>query len=401
MSEQGPLAGISVVELASWMMTPASGSILASFGADVIKIEPAGSADPIRRLNEVGVGGGTLEPSFELANNGKRSIQLDVRSEAGREVMQRLLEHADIFLTNVRAKALERAGLGLEALHQRYPRLIVAHGSSYGRVGPVAHHPSFDELAYWSRGGMATALQDEGTLPVAINGAMGDLPTAVTLAAGMLLALYRREREGVGAIVDVSLYQCGIWANGTVLAAALAGVQFRPRRGRHHPFNPLDTSYQCADGAWVQFAMLQPTRYWRPLCEALERPDLADDPRFDTMEHLFEHVPEATAELEQAIAVFTREELGRRLESRDLPWAPLFDAEDIVSDEQARVNNYFVKKQHRSGVEMETLAPPFGLRDEAPQMEPAPEAGQHSEEVLLELGYSWDEIGDLRERGAF
>ena len=199
MSEQGPLAGISVVELASWMMTPASGSILASFGADVIKIEPAGSADPIRRLNEVGVGGGTLEPSFELANNGKRSIQLDVRSEAGREVMQRLLEHADIFLTNVRAKALERAGLGLEALHQRYPRLIVAHGSSYGRVGPVAHHPSFDELAYWSRGGMATALQDEGTLPVAINGAMGDLPTAVTLAAGMLLALYRREREGVGS----------------------------------------------------------------------------------------------------------------------------------------------------------------------------------------------------------
>ena len=119
------------------------------------------------------------------------------------------------------------------------------------------------------------------------------------------------------------------------------------------------------------------------------------------MEHLFEHVPEATAELEQAIAVFTREELGRRLESRDLPWAPLFDAEDIVSDEQARVNNYFVKKQHRSGVEMETLAPPFGLRDEEPQMEPAPEAGQHSEEVLLELGYSWDEIGDLRERGAF
>ena len=402
MSEQGPLAGITVVELATWMMTPASGSVLASFGADVIKIEPAGSADPMRRLNEViGVNVSTLAPGFELVNNGKRSMQLDIKSEAGREVMQRLLERADIFLTNVRAKSLERAGLDPEALHQRYPRLIVAHGTGQGRFGPVADRPAFDELAYWSRGGIATALQVDGTPPVALNGAMGDLPTAVTLVAGMLLALYRREREGQGAIVDVSLYQCGMWANGLGIASALAGQPRQPRLGRRHTFSPLDTSYQCADGAWVQFAMLQATRYWGPLCEALERPELADDPRFDSMEHLLENGPEAIAELEQAIGLLTRDELGRRLDSRDLPWSPLFEVEEIVGDEQARANDYIVKKQHRSGVEMETLAPPFGLRDEALRLEPSPEAGQHTEEVLLELGYGWDEIGQLRERGAF
>ena len=401
MSEQGPLAGITVVELASWMMTPASGSILASFGADVIKIEPAGSADPMRRLNEVGASVGALEAGFELVNNGKRSMQLDIKSTAGRDVMQRLLERADIFLTNMRATSLERAGLDPEALHQRHPQLIVAHGTGHGRFGSVVDRPAFDELAYWSRGGMGTALRVEGTPPVALNGAMGDLPTAVTLVAGMLLALYRREREGQGAIVDVSLYQCGMWANGLVIAAALAGQPRQPRLGRQHAFSPLDTSYQCADGAWVQFAMLQVMRYWGPLCEAVERPDLAGDPRFDTIEQLLENRLAAIAELEQAIRLLTRDELGRRLDSRGLPWSPIFEVEEIVDDEQARVNNYIVKKQHRSGVEMETLAPPFGLRDEELRLEPSPEAGQHTEEVLLELGYGWDEIGQLRERGAF
>ena len=245
----------------------------------------------MRRLNEVGAGAGALEPGFELVNNRKRSMQLDIKSEAGQEVLHRLLERADIFLTNVRVKSLERAGLDPEALLQRYPQLIVAHGTGHGRLGPQADRPSFDELAYWSRGGVATALQIEGTPPVSLNGAMGDLPTAVTLAAGMLLALYRREREGQGAIVDVSLYGCGIWANGAVLSATLAGQPKRPRPGRHHTFSPLDTSYQCADGSWVMFAMLQATRYWGPLCEVLERPDLADDPRFDTMEHLVENGP--------------------------------------------------------------------------------------------------------------
>ena len=401
MSEQGPLAGVTVVELASWMMTPASGSILASFGADVIKIEPAGSADPMRRLNEVGASAGALEAGFELVNNGKRSMQLDIKSAAGREVMQRLLDRADIFLTNVRAQSLERAGLDPATLHQRHPRLIVAHGTGHGRFGDDADRPTFDELAYWSRGGMATALQVEGTPPVALNGAMGDLPTAVTLVAGMLMALYRREREGHGAIVDVSLYQCGMWANGLVIAAALAGQPRHPRLGRQHAFSPLDTSYQCADGAWVQFAMLQVMRYWRPLCEVVERPELADDPRFDTLERLLENRVEAIAELEQAIGLLTRDELGRRLDSHGLPWSPIFEVEEVIADEQARVNNYIVKKQHRSGAEMETLAPPFALRDEELRLEPSPEAGQHTEEVLLELGYDWDEIGELREQGAF
>jgi crotonobetainyl-CoA:carnitine CoA-transferase CaiB-like acyl-CoA transferase len=398
----GPLAGIRVVELASWVMAPACGAVLASSGADVIKIEPAGSADP-SRATRFEIDGATFEPGFELANSGKRGIQLDLASEAGREVIHRLLERADVFLTNVRGPSLERAGIDAEALHERYRSLVIAHATGYGPEGPQAGRPAFDELAYWSRGGLAHALKTDDDDPVQLAGAMGDMPSAITLVAGIVTALFRRERdpEGRGAIVDVSLYSGGMWANGWLLQQTLIGAPERPNRGRLYRFNPLYTAYRCADGAWVQFAMFQTDRFWAPVCEAVERPDLIGDERFNTHRGRIDNNVAAIDELQRAIAKLPSDELGRRLDAADLPWSPIFTLDDVAADEQARVNDYIVPKRDRAGNEIDAIAPPFRLRDERLHIGPAPEVGQHLEEVLLEHGYDWDEITSLRERGAF
>ncbi len=400
MSEAGALAGVRVVELASWFMVPGCASILASSGADVVKIEPAGSADPAR-YNRITIDGEAIEVAFELVNNRKRSIQLDLSSQAGLEVIERLLAQADIFVTNVRAQSLERMGIDAEQATARHPRLIYAHGTGYGTEGEIAGRPAFDELAYWSRGGIGAALQTDDGSPVQLYGAMGDLPSAVALVAGVALALFRREREGRGAIVDVSLYHAGLWTNGYAVAAALAGSPPGPGRGRRYRINPLYTNYRCADGAWLQFAMFQTDRYWGPVCEAVGRPELIADERFSSHQLRLDNGVQAFDELQSAIGALSREALGPRLDERDLPWSPIFTAADAAGDEQARANGYFVAKEHRSGRTLETVASPVRLRDEPMQLGPAPEVGQHLEEVLLELGYGWGEIEELRERGAF
>jgi len=400
MSDVGALAGVRVVELAGWFMVPGCASILASSGADVIKIEPAGSADPAR-YNRITVDGEPTEVAFELVNNRKRSIQLDLTSEAGLEVLERLLAGADVFVTNVRGKSLERMSIDAEQATARHPRLIYAHGTGYGTEGEIADRPAFDELAYWSRGGIGAMLQTDDSEPVQLQGAMGDLPSAVAMVAGIALALFRREREDRGGIVDLSLYQMGLWTNGYMIAAALAGSPPGQASGRRYRLNPLYTNYRCSDGGWVQFEMFQTDRYWAAVCEAIERPELIEDERFNTHQLRIENAVQAFDELQAAIGTRARDELGPRLDERDLPWSPIFTAADAAADEQARANGYVVAKQYRDGRTLKTLASPIRLRDEPPQLGPAPEVGQHLEEVLLELGYDWEAIGALRERGAF
>jgi crotonobetainyl-CoA:carnitine CoA-transferase CaiB-like acyl-CoA transferase len=399
-SDPLPLEGIRVVEVASWVMVPSAGAILAAYGADVVKVEPAGSADP-SRASHIEIDGERIEPGFELANAGKRGITLDLRSEAGQEVLHRLIEGADVFTTNVRAGALERAGISTASLRVRYPELVIAHGTGYGLVGEEAKRPAFDELAYWARGGLGRTLAPEGEPPVQLIGAMGDLPSGVALVAGIMTALFRRERGGGGTIVDVALLGAGLWTNGWELQMALLRHPRRRSVPRSDRPNPLYNLYRCADGRWVQFAMFQAGRYWPPLCAALDRHDLASDPRFAGFEGIIEHAAEATALLDEAVGAWALDDLAPRLDENDLPWAPVRSIEELVDDEQARANGFIRSRELRSGREIDTIAPPFLLRDVELSLGSAPEPGQHREELLLEVGYSWEEIERLAEAGAF
>ena len=265
-----PLTGIRVIEVASWVMAPSAGAILASFGADVVKVEPTGSGDPTRAFT-IEIDGATLEPGFELSNSGKRGITLDLANDAGREVLDRFLAGADVFLTNLRPASLERAGLLPETLHERYSRLVIADATGYGRVGAETGRAAFDSLAYWARSGIGRALAPDGEEPVQQTGAMGDLPAGVALLAGIMMALFARERGQEGMIVDASLLSVGMWTNGWELQQSLLGATRELRPGRGQRRNPLNTCYRCGDGRWVQFAMFQPGRYWGPVCKAIGR----------------------------------------------------------------------------------------------------------------------------------
>jgi crotonobetainyl-CoA:carnitine CoA-transferase CaiB-like acyl-CoA transferase len=399
-SNRAPLDGVRVVEVASWVMVPSAGAILAANGADVVKVEPSGSADP-SRATTFEIDGDVIEPGFELSNSGKRGITLDLRNDAGQEVLHRLLDAADVFLTNVRPAALERAGLVPEQLHARYPRLVIAHGTGYGLEGAETDRPAFDELAYWARGGIGRTLAPEDEPPVQLVGAMGDLPSGVALVAGVMTALFRRERGDGGSIVDVSLLGAGLWTNGWELQQALIGQPRRATQPREARLSPLYNCYRCADGRWVQFAMYQAGRYWRPLCEALGRDDLAQDARFQDFAGILEHAVEAREALEATLGALTLDEIAPLLDAADLPWAPVSSLEEIVNDEQARANGLILSRLHRSGREIDVPAPPFRLRDVPLTLGPAPEVGQHREELLLELGYDWPDIERLASDGAF
>lgn len=394
-----PLAGVRVLELATWVMAPAASGLMANFGADVIKIEPPGGGDPSRGSTAV-VDDAMVEPGFELANGGKRSIQLDVSSETGQRAVHSILVNCDVFVTNVRASGLERAGLNPETLAARYPRLIIAHATGYGPLGEHANRPAFDELGYWSRAGIAAILRrgaDEP--PVGLVGAMGDLPSASALLSGILMALLRRHQTGRGGIVDVSLLQCGLWANAWALQPALSGVPRRPRGDRLHPMSPLYTMYQCRDGEWIQLAMPQPDRYWARFCTTIGRPELATDERFSNRTALVANAPEAAALIQETFRHLGLDEVTRILDLADLPWSPIFEVSQVLADEQSRVNGYITTKTHRSGVQMQTLGPPFNLRGTRPLLRPAPEAGQDTELVLSELGLTWDDIAKVRGGG--
>lgn len=398
MGAGGPLAGVRVLELASWFFVPGCGSVLATHGAEVVKIEPAGSADPIRANRNAGSG---PSPSFEQVNNRKRGIQLNLRSEATSEVIERLLENSDVFITNVRGRSLHSLGLDPDSVTLRHPRLIYAYGTGYGPKGPLMDAPAFDNVAYWARGGISSVLRTDDDPPVQLVGALGDLPTSVALCAGILMALLRRERDGRGGIVDVSLYGSGMWSNAAALVAAASGNPMQRSRGRLFRANPLSTVYRCRDDRWVQFLMGQTDRYWAPVCEALGRADLVEDPRFSTHDQRLANHVDGIAELQTTIGRLELSDIERRLAAVDAPWAPVFDPEDVVHDEQALLNEYVVQKDNLEGEKRQVIAPPFRIRGEPLLMGPAPAVGQNTEEVLLGLGYDWTQIEDLRARGAF
>ena len=394
------LSGTKVVEVSSWAAVPSCGVWLAEFGADVIRVEPI-DGDPVRGVAQIGgfIPLSDFNWAWELWNRSKRGIAVDLRQEQGRDIIHKLVAQADVFLTNLLPHIAERNRLDYETLRQLNPHLIYANITGYGLKGPGSGWHSFDEIAFWARSGIMSTLGDPDESLVPLRGAMGDHTASTSLLAGIALALYARERTGTGQQVDVSLLGCGCFVAGVDLQATLSTGEEIPRTSRKTADNPLYNFYQCKDGKWVQLVMFQSDRYWSGLCRALAREDLEHDSRFDSHRKRIENNKELILILDEMIATRTQGEWTPIFHENGLVWGPIQTMTEVVRDPCVLDNNYIVEYEHFSRGKLKGVGCPIQLSQNPTKLpHGAPEHSQHTEEVLLELGYNWDDISKLKEK---
>ena len=391
----GPLAGVKVIELGLWLAGPACATILADWGADVVKIEPL-DGDPFRGL--AWAYGGTMNPPFELDNRGKRSVAVDLRQPEGREVAWALLADADVFVTNYRPGGLDRLGLDWPTLHERFPNLVYGSITGYGLAGPERDRASYDMGAYWSRAGVAAALTPEGQDLPYQRGGFGDHLTGMALAGGIAAALFGRQARGEGQLVSTSLLRAGMYQIGTDLNTSLrTGLPTVAASVRSVP-NPLLTGYRCGDGAWIWLLGLEGDRHWPGIAAALELDELVDDPRFATMEGRRDHAVEVSATLQEQLGTRPRDEWAVRLDALEVWWAKVQHVHDLIDDEQAIAAGGFVEVALSDGSTATMVASPIDFSGRSRYAERAtPELGQDTELILLDLGWDWDRIDALKQ----
>ena len=401
---EGPLVGTQVLEVANWIAAPAAATLLSDLGASVIKVEPP-EGDVTRGLRtDAGRLSGPPPPTvpgFQLNNRGKRSICINLRHPEGRAIVRSLAQGADIFISNLTPQRLINFDLGYETLSRENPRLIYTAVSAYGPKGAERDRLGYDYTAFWARSGIESLVGDRDGPPVVTRPGFGDHTTSLALAFGILAALIDRERTGVGQEVQGSLLSTGMWVLSSDIQAALNGGSPAPKHARSEPRNPLQNPYLARDGRWLQVNMPGADRYWPSFCTALGLEAIRDDPRFATLGGRQEHSAELVDIIDQVMATKTRAEWAAILDEHDLVWSPVQDVHEVIADPQVRANGYIQTIDHPNLGPVETIAMPVQFSQSRAEIRgPAPELGQHTEEILLEQGFSWEEISRLREAGA-
>lgn len=403
----GVLGGIKVVEVAQFVFVPAAGAILAEWGADVIKVEHPLRGDGARGALTIN---GTviqpdLNPMVQHANRGKRSVGIDIETPEGYALLLDLVREADVFLTNLLPPTRAKLKIDVEDLRAVNPRLVYARGSAFGDLGEMRDRGGYDGTVYWLHGGVAHALTPEsieGPLTFSI-GAFGDSVGAMNLAGGVSAALLHRERGGEPKEVDVSLTSTAAWVTGlytnTALLTETAPRARDPRLGAI-PSNPFIGYYPSSDGVIFGFFMLQPGPLIRDTFEHLGRADLADDPRFATVEALLAHPDEGGKLVAAAIAAHPAEYWRARFRTMKGQWAEFRTPLDLVNDQQSIDNHMTVEVETATGETIRVVRGPVQF-DHNPATGPgAPQVGQHTETVLLEMGLPWERIEALKAKGA-
>ncbi|MEX2268187.1 MAG: CoA transferase [Acidimicrobiia bacterium] len=398
------LAGIRVVEVASWTFVPISGAVLAEWGADVIKIEHPESGDPQRGLISSGLipGGNDVNFMFEIPNRGKRSVGLDISTDDGRELLYRLVETADVFVTNYLPDVRKRLGIDIDDIRARNPNVVYVRGTGQGSRGPHAEKGGFDGASFWARAGLAMGFKEPAAeWPVDQRPAFGDVMGGLTIAGGIAAALLRRERTGTPSVVDVSLLNMGMWtlAPDITMAKVLENVDI-PAFNRDSLPNPLVGTFPTKDGRFIILVLLQADRYFPDLCAHLERPDLLEDPRFKDAAARYEHREECIKVLRDVFRTKTYDEWCERLQTLEGVWAPLQTPLELHDDPQAIANGYLEQITASSGAEFTLPANPVQFDETPPSVRHAPDHGEHTDEVLLELGLTYDEIIEHKVSGA-
>lgn len=394
----GIFDGLKVIDCASYIAAPGAATILADFGADVIKVEPVGG-DIYRKL--AGTDG---QPdagenfAWLMANRSRRGLALNLATPEGSEVLRRLVAGADVFITNAPFPARRRLGIDYETLAPLNRRLVYASFSAYGETGPEADKPGFDSNAWWSRSGLMDQVRAESALPPARSvPGMGDNPSAVSLYGAIVTALFRRERTGEGGLASTFLLSNGLWSNSYLAQARLCGADIPRRLPREEAPNPLMNHYETADGRWLLISLLNPDVQWPVFAGRLGLGDLADDPRFADVAARNANNRELIGLIDRTIITRSLAEWRSRLDGHGLTFGFVATLDDMLEDEQMRASDALVPLQ---GEDLLTINSPVFV-DGAPKQAPrrAPGIGEHSAEVLSELGYDATAIAGMKARG--
>lgn len=400
-----PLEGIRVVEVANWLAAPSAAALMADLGADVVKVEHPGG-DPWRATYMPGQKADfdpetDVDAPFELDNRGKRGLALSLERPGASDVMHRLIARADVFITNLTAPRIERYDLSYERLHEINPRLVYVVLTGYGTRGADQAKTGFDHSAFWSRSGIMSLFGEPGGPPMQCRPGQGDHTTALNLLSGTLAALRLRDLTGEGQRVEITLQRTGAWTIGVDLSAVLITERQPQRMNRIVPGNPLFNWYETADGRWVMLVMPTPDRHWAPMCRALDREDLLADERYATLAERRRHSAELTAQIADTMRTRTLSEWTPRLDAEVLTWAPVAEVTEVIADPQMEEMDAWRWLEGTQGP-FRTLNTPFEITGaEIGPRGPAPRTGEHTQEVLLEFGFSDEEIASLAAEGAF
>ncbi len=402
------MKGIRVLEVAQMTFVPAAGAILADWGADVIKIEHPQRGDSQRGF--VNMGGIKVNPKrspfVEHPNRGKRSVGVDITKPEGMEVIYELAKTADVFLTNYLPNKRQKLKFDVEHIRAVNPNIIYARGSAYGDKGPERDVGGFDGTAFWNRSGIATAMSPEelnGPISQGIP-AFGDSIGGMNIAGGISAALFHRERTGEALEVDVSLLSTAWWAAGTSIDMGIDCGQVSRNRmpgSGGNPGNPFMGNYTTSDGGTINMCTLTPGPHIRNVFEHLGIPEAADDPRFTDAQSLMQNWEAASDLIRDQFAGKTFDYWREHLKTMSGQWAPVLDLLQIAADEQALANDMLFEVEAGDGGEpIKLVRGPIQFNHEPVRTTRAPEASEHTEIVLMEMGMEWDKIESLKEKGA-
>ena len=396
------LDGIRLIEVADWGFVPSAAAVIGDWGADVVKIEHPVHGDPLRGLITSGLIPGASGINFFMAQvaRNKKSVGLDLNQPEGRKILYKLVEKADVFLTNFLPTARRRMEIDVEHIRRVNPRIIYAKGHGQGQKGPDADKGGYDGCSFWSRGAVGNRLSPPGEPPIQQRPAFGDFISGMFIAGGIAAALYHRERTGEGTEVDVSLLNAACWVmSPDIVAANTYGFELPPFM-RGMVANPLVNTYETKDGKYVTLMMLQFERFWPMFAKAVGREDWLGDERFATPEKRKEMIPWIVEEIAALFRTKDRGEWETILRNSDSIWAPVNSPIEIRDDPQVVANDYLIDYEDGQGHRTKVCSSPVQFDGQPVELRScAPEAGEHTEEVLLDAGFTWEDIGRWKESG--
>ena len=397
MSRSGPLVGLQVVEFTHIMAGPTCGRMLADMGARVIKVEPIAGGDATRQFLPPSAEGES--PAFMMLNRNKRGVALDLKSEGGAEAARRLVDGADVLIESYRKGTMQRLGLGYDALRERNPGLIYCEISGFGRTGPMAHLGGFDLIAQGYSGIMSVTGEGAGRPPVKCGPPLTDITAGILAAMGVLAALVVRLQTGRGQRVDTSLFDAGITQCYWQAAVALATGAAPPPLGSAHPMSAPYQAFRTSDG-WINVGGTN-QQNWLRLVQVLGLPELADDPRFLMNSDRIAHVEPLVAALAERFETRATAEWLTRLEDAGVPAGPVVSVSEMLEMRQTAARDMVLEVEHSELGPVPTVGFPVKFSETPGSVvRGAPLLGEHTREVLIELGYTNRQVDRLVGEGA-